>query len=356
MQDARQLTAELESIFPDCRPTSLLSSDALARTLGVAKVFVKAEYERPLGNFKVLGGAIAALRALRRHGHPQRGSHEASNVCNGSHGSRDANGTIGLLCASDGNHGLAVAYAAQKVGVPATVYLPNSVPAWRAERVLALGGRVHRVDGTYDAAVLLAEAEAAAGQGLLVADTSDDRDDPVVADVMQGYSLLALEACDQLDAMAQATPTHVFMQAGVGGLAAAVASVMHARADRPAHFVVVEPATAACVAAALRIGEPVTIAGELQTSAAMLSCGRACASALDVLMRVDAQSVLVTDEELRIAASMLSAIAGLPITASGAAGLAGALQWASTPAHRDRAGLNASSTVFLVASERSCEP
>jgi threonine dehydratase len=81
------------------------------------------------------------------------------------------------------------------------------------------GGKVIRISGTYDAAVIAAREAAARGDGLLIPDTTQDMEDPVVADVMSGYSLITDELQSQLDRL----PTHVIVQAGVGGLAAAVA-------------------------------------------------------------------------------------------------------------------------------------
>jgi len=93
-------------------------------------------------------------------------------------------------------------------GTRAHVNLPAHVPADRAARIAALGATILRIDGSYDDAVDAARAAATRGGGLLIADTTDDPDDPVVADVMAGYGVMARELVREL---AVGAPTHVFV-------------------------------------------------------------------------------------------------------------------------------------------------
>ncbi|MCF7223575.1 pyridoxal-phosphate dependent enzyme [Marilutibacter chinensis] len=320
------------ALWPDYRPTRLLALPALARHLGIAQVWAKLESERPLGNFKSLGGSFAATRALAlaMSRAPDRPPPR-------------------LVCASDGNHGLAVAVAAQRAGTTATVYLPGSVDAVRVARIAAAGAEIVRVDGRYDDAVAMAEA--AAGDGaVLIADTSDDPDDPVVADVMSGYAVLVRELAAQL-AQAQARPSHVFAQAGVGGLAAALVEGLQERMAGASRMLVVEPASAACVGHALRLGRLATVEGALATSASMLSCGRASAPALRILLRHRAGAIAVDEPRLSDAVAQWRKFGEGTTTTSGAAGLAGLLHVAAAPARRRRHGLDADSVAVLVISE-----
>lgn len=323
-------------------PTPLLDLPALAARCGVAHVLVKAEDARPLGNFKALGGMYAALRAVAR-------ATEARDVFQllGGAGCPAPR----LICASDGNHGLAVAEGARLAGVAAQVYLPADLPAVRIARIRARGAEVVLVDGDYDDAVDAAQRQAAAGAGLLIPDTSDDPDDPVVADVVAGYDVMADEIATQLAARGDAGPTHLFLQAGVGGLAAALAEGLARRLPSPPAVIVVEPARAACVARALAAGRLVQIEGDLHTAAEMLSCGRASAPALRTLLRHGAQAMAVDETALRQAPGVLAAHGGPRSTPSGAAGLAGLLQAADHDDLRQSFGLTAESRVLLVASE-----
>jgi diaminopropionate ammonia-lyase len=321
---------DFTTLWDDYRPTRLLELPALAQRTRVGRVFVKVEGERPLGNFKILGGMVAGLRALARAGSGPRSR---------------------LICASDGNHGLSVAIAARRGGAKATVYLPEHASAARAARIEALGGEVVRIAGTYDEAVSAAAEAAARGEGLLISDTSPDPDDPVANDVMSGYGLLTRELIAQFRDEAHDRPTHVFVQAGVGGLAAAVAEGLADILREPKGIAVVEPQAAACVARALQAGRPVLIDGDLHTAAEMLAGGLASAAALKILRRHDVQSVVVNEEELLDAVDVLRKASGPDTTPSGAAGLAGLLHVAAHPHLRETHRLEADSSVLLIATE-----
>jgi diaminopropionate ammonia-lyase len=307
-------------------PTPLIELSPLADATRVASVLVKDEGQRPLGNFKVLGGMTAGLRALARARTPP--PHR-------------------LLCASDGNHGLAVAAAAKHAGAEAWIYLPSHVGRERTARIEYAGGRVIRVSGTYDAAVIAAREAALRGEGILIPDTTQERDDPVVADVMAGYLLITEELQSQLERM----PTHAIIQAGVGGLAAAMAQGLARIAPSPVRIIIAEPATAACVSAALRAQRPVQIAGDLRTCADMLACGLASAPALEMLMRHDAASIELDELDLREAPAALARAGGPRTTPSGAAGLAALLRIAADATLRAQYALVAESRVLFLATE-----
>jgi diaminopropionate ammonia-lyase len=146
-------------------------------------------------------------------------------------------------------------------------------------------------------------------------------------------------------------PTHLFIQAGVGGLAAAMADGMGAMMHPPKQLIVVEPESAACVARALSAGKPVPIDGELHTSAEMLSCGLASAPALKILRKCGAQSITVPEPELEAAHATLLQAGGPLTSPSGAAGCAGFLDAAKHIELRVKYRLDPSSIVLLVATE-----
>jgi diaminopropionate ammonia-lyase len=213
-----------------------------------------------------------------------------------------------------------------------------------------MGAQIVWISGTYDDAVRAASEAAADGDGLLIPDTSDDPDNIVVRDVMQGYGRMTAELIDQMRKL-PGTPSHLFIQAGVGAFAAAVGSGLREVMRAPARLVTVEPETAPCVAMALRAGRPVRVPGDLRTAASMLSCGVASAAALPVLQSLHASPVLVSEEELAAAVMILRGAGGPDSTASGAAGLAGLLRVASSEPLRTRHRLDANSSVLLVATE-----
>lgn len=309
------IASELTRLSPEYEATPLLDLPVLAARLGVAQVLAKDEGRRMLGSFKSLGGTYAGLKALARAGNTD---------IEGLIARRPAEQPI-LICASDGNHGLAVAAAARLAGARSRVYLHQGVPQIRARRIQDQGAEIVWVDGTYDDAVNAA-AEAASGSGfILVADTTSDPDDPVVRDVMAGYGVMAEEIRHQVAEAGQSRPTHLFVQAGVGGLAAAMAEGLGDWLAEPGTIFVVEPQTAPAVAAALASGRVVSVAGSLETTAEMLSCGEASTPALAVLQQHKVQAILVPETILDEAPALLRSCGGPRTTPSGSAGLAGAI-------------------------------
>lgn len=306
----------LFGLWPDYRPTPLTALPELARRCGVAAVHVKDESWRPLGSFKALGGMYAGLRALARAaGEPTI----AALVARKGTGVRLPT----LICASDGNHGLAVAAGAELAGAPARVYLHSGVPQARAKRIAARGAEIVWIEGSYDDAVDAAFRVAEQGEGLLISDTSPEADDPVTADVMRGYGLMADEIVEQLRTGIEVPPTHLFVQAGVGGLAAALARGLRETHGLSCRVVVVEPAGVDCVGAALRSGRIERIPGDLHTAAEMLSCGEASAPAIEILRRLNADAISVDEAALVDAVEVSRTFGGPATTPSGATGLAG---------------------------------
>jgi diaminopropionate ammonia-lyase len=339
-----QLLDTWKRLWPNYRPTSLMELPSLARFTRVARVFVKIEGERPLGSFKSLGGMTAGLRALAKHA----GVKDLVELCaDNTH--RDL---PTLICASEGNHGLAVATAAQKARTKARIYLPKEVSNTRASRIEACGAEIVWIAGTYDDAVLAAEAAADRGEGLLISDTSADPEDAVVADVMAGYGLLAHELVQQFEDLRE-RPTHLFVQAGVGGLAAAMVAGLRDSLRAPKQALVVEPESAPCVAQALASTQPVRVAGDLHTAAEMLACGVASAPALRILKQHAVNSILVPETELNLATTAMRNFGGPHTSASGACGLAGLLRVAARDSLRSEHQLASDSVVILIATELS---
>jgi diaminopropionate ammonia-lyase len=256
-----------------------------------------------------------------------------------------------LICASDGNHGLAVAAAAELAGPLARIYLHDGVPGARAKRIADRGAEIVRVEGAYDDAVDAASRAAARGEGLLIADTAEDEADPVVGDVLAGYGLVARETVAQLRAMGDERPTHLFIQAGVGGLAAVMAEGVRGQMAGHRQVIVVEPEKAACVAMALRTGRAVRVPGDLATSAEMLSCGQASVPAVKLLLRHGAKAVSVGEPALVDAVTTLADCGGPATTPSGAAGLAGLTAALPGSPSACELGVDADSRVQLIATE-----
>jgi len=340
LRRAETAAEDLLRLSPAYAPTPLLDLSALGARLGVGRLLAKDEGRRMLGSFKSLGGTYAGLKALAR----LKGT-DISGLLAARPRDLPA-----LICASDGNHGLAVAAAARFAGGPARIFLHGGVPAVRARRIEQQGAEIVWVQGTYDDAVDAAAAAARAGSGILVADTTDDPSDPVVGDVMTGYGIIPAEVRQQAAAAAYPPPTHLFVQAGVGGLAAAMAEGLKDWMAPPAAIVVVEPDQSACVAAAFANDRVVRIAGDLHTAAEMLSCGEASAPAIDILRRHGTPVVTVSEADLLEAPQLLRDGGGPATTPSGAAGFAGLCHVLKADVGR-RFGLSGDSRVLVVITE-----
>ena len=149
---------------------------------------------------------------------------------------------------------------------------------------------------------------AACGAGLLIADTSEDEDedDADVADVRAGYGLMAQGIVDQLRARGVERAMHRFEQAGVSVLAAAMVEGVRIQMTCNRSVVVVEPDKATCAALALKAGSVNRVRGDFRTSAEMLSCGKASAPALKILLHHDAKAIAVSEAALAEAVTTLS--------------------------------------------------
>lgn len=346
------------SHWPGYAATPLRPLPVLAGRLAVARIDYKDEAGRfGLGSFKALGGAYAVCRLLVEHvGRATGTPPSASDLLAGRH--RVATRDLTVTCATDGNHGRSVAWAAKMFGCRCVIYLHATVSAARTEAIARYGAEIVRVPGTYDDAVRAAAAAAARLGWLVVSDTSYSGYMDVPRDVMQGYTVMVDEALDQLAAEAAAPPSHVFVQGGVGGLAAAVTAHLWESfpARRPC-VVVVEPVTAACLFASAEAGYPVPVGGDLDTIMAGLACGEVSPLAWSILAPGATAFMTIVDAAAEAAMCLLAGF-DPPVVAgeSAVAGLAGLLCLAERPHWRSAIGLDTQSTVLLIGSEGDTDP
>ena len=202
------------------QPTELRSLDRFAEELGVDAVYYKDESSRfELASFKSLGGAYAVQRVLQEKISQLVGTEVTlEDIEHVRHPGLAAQITI--VAATDGNHGRSVAWGASRFGCRCVIYMHKEVSPGRQQAVEALGARVERVAGNYDDSVHAAASEAHANDWIVVSDTSWPGYVSIPREVMAGYTLMSTEAMDQWPL--EELPTHVFIQGGCGGLAAAV--------------------------------------------------------------------------------------------------------------------------------------
>lgn len=341
----------------DHAPTPLHALPAFAAALGLGALYVKDEGARlGLGSFKALGGSYAVGRLVLEEGARRLGG--ALDVADlDAPRLRAVAGAMTFACATDGNHGRSVAMGARRVGARAAIFVHAGVSDARVAAIARYGARMIRVAGSYDESVAHA-AEVSAREGwTLVSDTAWPGYERAPLLVMQGYATLAREALATL----AAPPTHVFVQAGVGGVAAALAAhlALALGARRPC-FVVVEPDRAACLFESARAGRAVKIAPGAPTVMAMLECREPSLVAWRILARLSDAFMTVADEAAVAAMNRLARPCGddpaIVSGESGAAGLAGLTGAAADPAIRAALRLDASSRVLLVNTEGATDP
>ena len=354
---AARRTEELLRLCPAHAPTRLHSLNALALRLGVGRIFVKDESTRlRLGSFKALGGAHAVLqlfleeaaRQLQRPVSPQE-------IADPSMRAIAAKFTV--ACATDGNHGRSVAAGARILGARAVIYMHAGVSAARVEAVERLGAEVRRVPGVYDDAVATAARESEANGWTVVSDTAWPGYERIPKLVTQGYTVMVQEVLREM----QAPPSHVFIQAGVGGLASGVAAHLAIvyGANRPS-VTIVEPQRAACLYASYEAGRLVHIPVSEPTIMAMLECHEPSLVAWRILSRL-ADAFMTVDEQDAVRAMRLLAEPGGQDSAivageSGGAGLAGLLVAAEDPGMRAQLKLTRDSSVLLFNTEGATDP
>ena len=346
--------AEIES-WPGYEPTPLRSLHVLASRLRLGWVGVKDESGRfGLGSFKALGGAYG-VRQVMMGGDTDAGARGFTE--------REAPAPT-VTCASDGNHGRAVAWGARMFGLNAVIYLPGHVTEVRAEAIRSFGARVVRVDGEYDDAVAQAARDARDNGWTVISDTSYPGYMEIPRVVMVGYTVMVEEALEALRASSPthqgSPPTHVFIQGGVGGLAAAVIGHLWERlgSDRPV-AVIVEPETSDGLYQSGRAGAPRAALGDLDTIMGGLSCREISPLAWEVVGIGAHAFMTVRDDGI---APVMRAAAGGELGdpfeggESGVAGLLGLIEAAGDAELRDAIRLNERSRVLVFNTEGATDP
>ena len=341
----------------DNAQTPLVSLPALAAASGVAAIHVKDEGKRlGLGSFKALGGAYAVIRLVLEAAEARLGRKVDMTDLH-SPDVRKLAQTMTFACATDGNHGRSVAQGAALVGAHAAIFVHAGVSDERITAIARFGAEMIRVDGSYDDSVREAACVAKERGWTVVSDTSWPGYERIPGLVMQGYTALVREALRQIPQ----PPTHVFIQSGVGGIAAAVAGhlAIVLGEQRPV-FTVVDPARAACLFETARAGHPVTIAHGEPTVMAMLECYEPSRVAWRILSRT-ADAFMTVDEEdaisiMRRLADPLDGDPAIVSGESGGVGLAGLLKALAHPEAKSALSLGADSRIFVVNTEGATDP
>lgn len=363
--DITRKTRKFHRQIPDYHMSPLLSLPNLAQMLGVGGLWVKDEARRlKLNSFKVLGGSFAIYNILKEK--LRQCDCEVSIERLTSPEVKKELGIITFATATDGNHGRGVAWAAQQLGHRSIVYVHKNTSAPRIEAIRSYGAEIRIVDGNYDDAVRQVNEDSKINGWTVVSDTSWDNYTQIPTWIMQGYTTLLSETQEQLAAQGLSRPSHVFVQAGVGALAASVIGFYHALfPENPPKCIVVEPDNAACLyrSVAAGDGKPHSVTGKLDTIMAGLACGEPSPLAWNILKECAACFVTSPDyiaaKGMRIYATPLK---GDPFIISGESGavtlgaLVSVIQQKGLEKLRNYLALNDESQILLINTEGNTDP
>ena len=264
--------------FPEYSVTPLVQLKALAKELGIKGLYVKDEsYRFGLNAFKVLGGSYAIAREIGRLLGLDEAELSLARLL--APDVKERLDTLTFVTATDGNHGRGVAWTAQRLGHRAVVFMPKGTAAERLENIRKLGAEASITDVNYDDTVRLAQRYAGEHGAIVVQDTSWEGYKDVPLHIMQGYTTIGAELVEQLKAYGGVKPTHVFLQAGVGAMAGAMAGFVADlyKEARPI-ITIVEPNEADCLysTALANDGKLHKVEGDLASIMAGLCCGEPC--------------------------------------------------------------------------------
>lgn len=307
---------------PSAAITPLVVATDMATDLGLGQISIKDERNRMgLGSFKALGASyVIAYSAL------VEGQDQSQKT---------------YVTASAGNHGLSVAAGAKAFGAAAVVFICDTVPEAFATRLAAHGAQVLREGKTYEQSMTAAQAAAEDNGWSLLSDSSWPGYSGPSHRLMEGYTALMAETGRQMQA-----PSHIFLQAGVGGLAAAAAAMVRKLWGQEPVIVVVEPNNAPALYDCIQAGGFVTTIGP-DSAMGRLDCKEASLIALKGLANDADVFALISEAEGQAGADYATAHR-MESTASGAAGLAGLL---ASQSYRAALELDSYSHVMLIMSE-----
>ena len=314
-------------------------------------IFIKDESKRfGLKAFKGLGGVWAIYKVIS----DELGLNNPTLDEIFSH--RDELSEMTFITTTDGNHGKGVSWAAGLFGCKSFVYMPKGTVEVRAQAIRDAGSaKVTITDLNYDDCVKFTAALAEKNRWHLIQDTSWAGYEEIPAQIMLGYSTLAYEALRQMNYQ---RPTHIFLQAGVGSMAGAIAAVFAENfKDNPPRVTIVEPTEVACFYETMRIGDGkiYSATGNGQTMMAGLNCATPCSLAWKILRRYAADTATISDD---VAADAMRILAAQKIISgeSGCAGFALANAALNSPKLKNALELDEQSIIFVINTEGDTDP
>lgn len=357
LEEAKKAVAFHRS-FPEYSPTPLVKLEQLARSLNIAQIYVKDESFRfGLNAFKVLGGSYCIGNYIAKRLDTDIRSLSYEKIT--APATRKSLGNMTFVTATDGNHGRGIAWTANRLGQKCVVYMPKGSSVERLKNIQALGADASITDLNYDDAVRKASAQADENNWVLVQDTSWKGYEEIPTWIMQGYTTMAYEAMHQLQGK---TPTHIFLQAGVGAMSGALTgffSSLYNDENRPI-ITIVEPNRANCIFQTAKANDGMlhAVKGNLDTIMAGLACGEPCGIGWEILRDHADFYVSISDNiaanGMRIYGNPMGNDQRIISGESGAATLGFVVEILRNPAYqhiKNTLGLNEFSRVLLFSTE-----
>jgi len=281
--------------IPEYKTTPLINLKSLSQSLNISHLFVKDESHRfELNAFKMLGCSYAMSVFLAEKLGLPPSEITFQNIIKRRTEYEDCI----FVTATDGNHGRAVAWSAKLFGCQSHIYMPAGSSIARLNAIKKYSPNALITDMGYDDTVAFSNQQAKENNWTLIQDTAWDGYREIPDNIMRGYFSLLSEYEQQSN---DDWPSHVFLQAGVGSLAAAVVAYFIAHKNATPKFILVEPTGAPCFYESMKInnGRPHRTQGELKTIMAGLACGEPSISAWEILNKA-VDVFVVCDDEISI--------------------------------------------------------
>jgi len=261
-------------------PTPLIKLNKLRDQLGFKEIYYKDEDKRfNLKSFKALGGAFAVNKI----------ANEKKNIV--------------VATATAGNHGRSVAWGAQRLGLKCKIFISEFVSEARADAMRNLNADVIRIKGNYDASLKECIKQSEKNNWEIIQDVSWEGYKEVPKLIMAGYTIMVKEILEQLK---NNSFTHVFLQAGVGGMAAAMIAGFAKFSTNIPKFIIVEPENANCVFKSIENNKPTTVNIIKETIMGGMSCGDVSTVAWEILKNSVNHSLTISDEEISTVVALLA--------------------------------------------------
>ena len=308
--------------------TPLISLNKLSKELNIGNIFYKDESKRfNLKSFKALGGAYAV------------------DVV--SKGKKN----ITISSATAGNHGRSVAWGARRLGLNCKIFLSQNVSESRAKTIKEYGAEIIRVKGDYESSLKECIKKSKLNNWKIVQDVSSKNYKFVPKLTMAGYSIMIKETSVQTNEYI----THIFLQAGVGGMAAGVVAGVARYFKRIPKIIIVEPENAACVLKSIEKGKMTKIKSKKESIMGGMSCNEMSLIPWHILKNTTNCCLSIPDKKVPDTITMLAKksfsakkIVGGECSAPAVISLVSAFNNIKI---RNRLNLNRSSNILLIGCE-----